>query len=60
MSCIIIDLISVLILDTNTYDTVVKLDCQTQIEYQLLNQEHEVDIVSYDHNTNVYTVKIKD
>lgn len=60
MKCIIIDTLSALILDTNTYGTVVKLDCQTQIEYQLLNQEHEVDIISYNHNTNVYTVKIKD
>lgn len=64
MKCIIIDILSVLIIDTSTYDTVTKLNCSTQtdsfIEYQLLNEEHEIEVVSYDKETNVYKVKIKD
>lgn len=64
-SCIVLNIISVFVLDTNTNAKAIQLDCSTpgsngtENVFVLMNQDKQVDIVSYDHKKQIYNARIK-
>lgn len=65
MPCIVMNFITVFILDTSSTDTAIKLECTTpgsngtENVFVLMNQDKQVDIVSYDHKKQIYNARIK-
>ena len=64
-SCIVLNIISVFVLDTNTNAQAIQLDCltpgsnDTENVFVLMNQDKQIDIVSYDHKEQIYNARIK-
>lgn len=64
MQCIVINFMLVFILDTNKTDTAIVMDCFTSGSEEkrinlLMNQNNEVEVLSYNHEEKLYYVKIK-
>ena len=63
-SCIVLNIISVFVLDTNTNARAIQLDCLTPgsnesfLVYELQAEDKQVELVSYDHKTKQYTARI--
>ena len=63
-SCIVLNIISVFVLDTNTNAKAIQLDCSTPgsnesfLVYELQSEDKQIELVSYDHKTKQYTARI--
>ena len=63
-SCIVLNIISVFVLDTNTNAQAIQLDCLTPgsnesfLVYELQAEDKEIELVSYDNKTKQYTARI--
>lgn len=66
MPCIVINFITVFILDTSSIDTAIKLECiqspgseNTEHVFVLMSQDEQVDIASYNKEKQIYNARIK-
>ena len=67
MSCIAMNFLLVFILDTQSYEVVIKQECwkqESSVEsstvYEIETSFKKVDIISYNHEEQFYYAKLKD